>query len=195
MDIAGILAAKEETLVYSECTIGKQKLKHITLTPDADHGVPPEADGRAALLTSPSNIYQLYETNKTNIASLTRKNSLLEEQLTAALSSKETAEKSLSSAVRSREDAERRLADALKEAEVLKEKLAGLELAQEEANSLSNAVHADNVRLEHDVAFLKAILDDTQKASLLSQLFFSPLYLRSFVAFGCEVKHRILSSY
>uniref|UniRef100_A0A6V7QRR7 Acyl-CoA-binding domain-containing protein 4 n=1 Tax=Ananas comosus var. bracteatus TaxID=296719 RepID=A0A6V7QRR7_ANACO len=166
MDIAGILAAKEETLVYSECTIGKQKLKHITLTPDADHDVPPEADGRAALLTSPSNIYQLYETN---IASLTRKNSLLEEQLTAALSSQETAEKSLSSAVRSREDAERRLADALKEAEVLKEKLAGLELAQEEANSLSNAVHADNVRLEHDVAFLKAILDDTQKASLLSQ--------------------------
>ncbi|XP_020101963.1 acyl-CoA-binding domain-containing protein 4 isoform X3 [Ananas comosus] len=163
MDIAGILAAKEETLVDSECTIGKQKLKHITLTPDADHGVPPEADGRAALLTSPSNIYQLYETNKTNIASLTRKNSLLEEQLTAALSSKETAEKSLSSAVRSREDAERRLADALKEAEVLKEKLASLELAQEEANSLSNAVHADNVRLEHDVAFLKAILDDTQK--------------------------------
>ncbi|KAK8965901.1 hypothetical protein KSP40_PGU008703 [Platanthera guangdongensis] len=24
-------------------------------------------------------------------------------------------------------------------------------------------VHSDNVRLEHDVAFLKAVLDDTQK--------------------------------
>ncbi|KAL0414693.1 UNVERIFIED_CONTAM: Dynein regulatory complex subunit [Sesamum radiatum] len=40
---------------------------------------------------------------------------------------------------------------------------ASVELAQEEANSLSNIVHSDNVRLEHDVAFLKAVLDDTQK--------------------------------
>ncbi|KAL4274811.1 hypothetical protein AHAS_Ahas20G0044500 [Arachis hypogaea] len=37
------------------------------------------------------------------------------------------------------------------------------ELAQEEANNLSSMVHSDNVRLEHDVAFLKAVLDDTQK--------------------------------
>ena len=45
----------------------------------------------------------------------------------------------------------------------MREKLAGLELAQEETNNLSNIVHSDNVRLEHDVAFLKAVLDDTQK--------------------------------
>ncbi|XP_058209206.1 tip elongation aberrant protein 1 isoform X3 [Rhododendron vialii] len=32
-----------------------------------------------------------------------------------------------------------------------------------EANNLSNIMHSDNVRLEHDVAFLKAVLDDTQK--------------------------------
>ncbi|KAI8004658.1 hypothetical protein LOK49_LG08G03136 [Camellia lanceoleosa] len=47
--------------------------------------------------------------------------------------------------------------------ELLKEKLAGVELAQEEANNVSHIVHSDNVRLEHDVAFLKAVLDDTQK--------------------------------
>ncbi|KAJ9672597.1 hypothetical protein PVL29_025995 [Vitis rotundifolia] len=71
-------------------------------------------------------------------------------QLTAALASREA-------------EMEKKLADTLKEMEMLKEKLAGLELAQEEANSLSNIVHSDNVRLEHDVAFLKAVLDDTQK--------------------------------
>ncbi|MCI27141.1 acyl-CoA-binding domain protein, partial [Trifolium medium] len=53
--------------------------------------------------------------------------------------------------------------DTVKEIELLREKLAGAELAQEEANNLSNIVHSDNVRLEHDVAFLKAVLDDTQK--------------------------------
>ncbi|KAH0895928.1 hypothetical protein HID58_045496 [Brassica napus] len=39
----------------------------------------------------------------------------------------------------------------LKQAGAFKEKL-GLKLAQGEANSLSNMVHFDNVRLEHDVA-------------------------------------------
>lgn len=51
----------------------------------------------------------------------------------------------------------------MKEMELLKEKLASIELAHEEANSLSNIVHSDNVRLEHDLAFHKAVLDDTQK--------------------------------
>ncbi|KAJ8503945.1 hypothetical protein OPV22_004831 [Ensete ventricosum] len=68
------------------------------------------------------------------------------------------------------ETTERKLADALREVELLKHKLAaGIELvAQEEANSLSNMVHSDNVRLEHDVAFLKAILEDTHKEELHS---------------------------
>ncbi|MCI24928.1 acyl-CoA-binding domain protein, partial [Trifolium medium] len=57
--------------------------------------------------------------------------------------------------------------DTVKEIELLREKLAGAELAQEEANNLSNIVHSDNVRLEHDVAFLKAVLDDTQKENLV----------------------------
>ena len=44
-----------------------------------------------------------------------------------------------------------------------KEKLRGLKLAQGEANSLSNMVHFDDVRLEHDVAFVKYVLDDKQR--------------------------------
>ncbi|XP_048234798.1 acyl-CoA-binding domain-containing protein 6 isoform X2 [Ricinus communis] len=107
-----------------------------------------------------SSIYQLYETK---IASLIRKNGVLEGQLAAALASREAAEKNLSSVLKSRQEIERKLTDTLREMELLKEKLAGVELAQEEANSLSNIVHSDNVRLEHDVAFLKAVLDDTQK--------------------------------
>lgn len=94
---------------------------------------------------------------------LIKKNNLLEEQLQALLESKETIEKDLNVAVIAKTEAESRLEEALKEVQLLKEKVSGLELAQEEANSLSNSVHSDNVRLEHDVAFLKAILDDTQK--------------------------------
>jgi chromosome segregation ATPase len=90
---------------------------------------------------------------------------MLEEQLQALLESKETIEKDLNVAVRAKTEAERRLEEALKEVQYLKEKVSGLELAQEEANSLSNSVHSDNVRLEHDVAYLKAILDDTQKVT------------------------------
>ncbi|KAK9139423.1 hypothetical protein Scep_009104 [Stephania cephalantha] len=114
----------------------------------------PEVDGKAMSLQ------QFYETK---IASLMRKNDILEEQLAAALVGREAAEKSFSSAIKSRLDAEKRLADTTKEMELLKEKVANMELAQEEANGLSNIVHSDNVRLEHDVAFLKAVLDDTQK--------------------------------
>ncbi|KAG5580211.1 hypothetical protein H5410_050838 [Solanum commersonii] len=57
----------------------------------------------------------------------------------------------------------KKMADAVKEMELLKQKLASVELAQEEANSLSNIVHSDNVRLEHDVAFLKVVMDEIQK--------------------------------
>ncbi|CAL5347027.1 unnamed protein product [Camellia sinensis] len=83
--------------------------------------------------------------------------------LAVALASREAAEKNLSSVLKSRQEMEKKLIDAVKEMELLKEKLAGVELAQEEANNVSNIVHSDNVRLEHDVAFLKAVLDDTKK--------------------------------
>lgn len=159
MDIAGILASTDENLFDSESSNLYQKQGSNNLMSDGNHIAPPETDNRL-LLTNPSHIYQLYETK---IVTLTKKNVLLEEQLTAALASREAAEKNLSSAIRSRQDMEKKLADAMKEVELLKEKLAGVELAQEEANSLSNMVHSDNVRLEHDVAFLKAVLDDTQK--------------------------------
>ncbi|WOL16461.1 acyl-CoA-binding domain-containing protein 4 [Canna indica] len=152
MEIARKLASAEDIHVESEGSNVYQR--HGT-----DQVLPLETDGRSTM-TNPSNIYQLYETK---IASLIRKNALLEEQLKSASTSQEAAERNLSAAIKSKQETERKLADALKEAELLKEKLAGTELAQEEANSLSNIVHSDNVRLEHDVAFLKAILDDTQK--------------------------------
>ena len=119
----------------------------------------PDGDGKLALSTH-SSVYQLYETR---MAALIRKNGMLEGQLAAAVASREAVEKNLSSALKSRQEMEKRLEETAKEMELLKEKLAGMELAQEEANSLSTMVHSDNVRLEHDVAFLKAVLDDTQK--------------------------------
>ncbi|XP_020220693.1 acyl-CoA-binding domain-containing protein 6 isoform X1 [Cajanus cajan] len=111
-------------------------------------------------LSTASNIHHYYETK---VASLMRKFGILEGQLAAALASREAAEKSLASAFKSRQEMEKKLTNTLKEMELLREKLVSAELAQEEASNLSNMVHGDNVRLEHDVAFLKAVLDDTQK--------------------------------
>ncbi|KAM7467076.1 hypothetical protein LguiB_014638 [Lonicera macranthoides] len=120
-----------------------------------------ESDVKSSgLFSAPSSIYRLYETK---VASLIKKNGILEGQLAAASASREAAEKNLSNVLKSRQEMERKLADTVKEMEFLREKLVAEELAKEEANSLSNIVHSDNVRLEHDVAFLKAVLDDTQK--------------------------------
>lgn len=120
----------------------------------------PETDGKQTILATTSSMYQFYERK---IAPLSRNNVLLEGQLAAALMSRENAEKNLSAVIKTKEETDKRLADTLNEMELLKEKLASLELAQEEANNHSNIVHADNVKLEHDVAFLKAVLDDIQK--------------------------------
>ncbi|CAM0949729.1 unnamed protein product [Alopecurus aequalis] len=109
---------------------------------------------------SSSDISHLYNSK---ITDLVRRNAALEDQLAAALVSKDQAEKNLSLVINSREQLEKRLANKGNEAEMLKEKIAGLEVAQEESNILSNSVHADNVRLEREVAFLKAIADETQK--------------------------------
>jgi len=129
----------------------------------------PENDKSGSL--SSTNIYQYYESK---VASLIRKNGMLEGQLAASMASREAAEKGLASVHKSRQEMEKKLADALREMELLREKLAGLELAQEEANNLSNIVHSDNVRLEHDVAFLKAVLDDTQKVHYSHHSFKAP---------------------
>lgn len=119
----------------------------------------PESDGKSRI-TAQSNVYQVHEAK---LAALLRKNGTLEGQLIAALAGREAAEKNLLSSLKSRQEMEKKLADIMKELEFFKEKLNSVELAHEEANSLSNIVHSDNVRLEHDVAFLKAVLDDTQK--------------------------------
>ena len=162
MDIAGILASSEENILAVDSVSSKipQKQGSAALASEVDHIVALETEGRPVTLTNLSNIYQLYETK---IATLTRKNSLLEGKLTSALATQEAAEKNLSSIIKSKQDMEMKLTDTAGEVELLKEKLASSELAREEANSLSNIVHSDNVRLEHDVAFLKAVLDDTQK--------------------------------
>ncbi|KAA8548505.1 hypothetical protein F0562_000228 [Nyssa sinensis] len=152
--------AEETSPVFeSESSNTHNKQGNGNLPPSTDD-VFPEIDGKSGVLSTPSSIYQLYETK---IAALIRKNGILEGQLAAALASREAAEKNTSSLLKSRQEMEKKMADTMKEMELLKEKLAGVELAQEEANSLSNIVHSDNVRLEHDVAFLKAVLDDTQK--------------------------------
>ncbi|KAL5782345.1 hypothetical protein ACOSP7_007374 [Xanthoceras sorbifolium] len=127
---------------------------------DNDDVIYPENDSKSGALSSPSSIYQFYETK---MATLIRKNGMLEGQLAAAFANREAAEKNLSSALKSRQEMEKKLTDMMKEMELLKEKLSGLELAQEEANNLSNIVHSDNVRLEHDNAYLKAVFDDLQK--------------------------------
>ncbi|XP_052478305.1 acyl-CoA-binding domain-containing protein 6 isoform X2 [Gossypium raimondii] len=137
----------------SVASAAKQNLASVI-----EHGS--EADDRSGALSAPTSIYQFYDTR---MASLSRKNGILEVQLATAFASRDTAERTLASALKSKEEMEKKFADAMKEMELLKEKLAGIELAHEEANNLSNIVHSDNVRLEHDVAFLKAVLDDTQK--------------------------------
>ncbi|KAL1197801.1 Acyl-CoA-binding domain-containing protein 6 [Cardamine amara subsp. amara] len=121
----------------------------------------PEMDNTSlAAPASSSSVYQFYEAKMT---ALIRRNGILDGQLEAALAGREAAERNVSVALRSKQETDKKLCDAMRDVELLKEKLTGLELAQEEANSLSNMVHSDNVRLEHDVAFLKAVLDDTQK--------------------------------
>ncbi|XP_021290692.1 tip elongation aberrant protein 1 isoform X1 [Herrania umbratica] len=157
---AGTKISSDESFLF-EPEGSTPQIEGIANVPiDNDNFVFPEADGKSAALSAPSSIYQFYETR---MAALSRKNGILEVQLGAALASRDTAERNLASALKSKEEMEKRFIDTMKEMELLKEKLAGIELAQEEANSLSNIVHSDNVRLEHDVAFLKAVLDDTQK--------------------------------
>lgn len=165
MDVAGIQDSMEKMHVESGgATVHhKHGIGISSLTADAKRLFPLGVDG-GLVLTNPTDVYQVYETKT---ASLTRKNVLLEEQLKAASTSREIAERNLSCTVERKQDTERKLADALREVELLKDKVAGMEVAQEEANGLSNIVHSDNVRLEHDVAFLKAILEDTQKARVV----------------------------
>lgn len=135
-------------------SIGNQKLR-------IDAYPPPDADAKAKRLSrSSSDINHQYDTK---IANLVRRNMALEEQLSAAMASKDEAEKNLSLVIDSKEDLEKRLVERYREVEALKEKVTGFELAQEESNNATNTVHADNVRLEREVAFLKAVMDETQK--------------------------------
>ncbi|KAI3469422.1 hypothetical protein Pfo_026085 [Paulownia fortunei] len=156
---SGDRGAEETSFVAESGKLNLDKQGSGNLPLESEDLVFQESDGKSRI-TAPSDVYQIYEAK---LASLLRKNGILEGQLAAALAGREAAEKNLSTAIKSRQEMEKKLGDTMKEMELLKEKLASVELAQEEANSLSNIVHSDNVRLEHDVAFLKAVLDDTQK--------------------------------
>lgn len=158
--IGGKLYADDTVALYESENSNPHNQGSPNLPVDSIDSVFPENDTKLGSLSAPSSISQFYETK---ITQLIRKNAILEGQLAAALASREATEKNLSSALKSKQDMEKKLADMMKGMELLKEKLAGVELAQEEANNLSNIVHSDNVRLERDVAFLKAVLDDTQK--------------------------------
>ncbi|PPR92244.1 hypothetical protein GOBAR_AA28412 [Gossypium barbadense] len=154
----GTKIRSDESFLY-ECENSNPRVEGITSVPVGnDNFVFPEVEGKAGALSAPSSIY--YEMR---MAALSRKNGILEVQLGAAMASRDSIERNLASALKSKEEMEKRLADTVKEMDLVKEKLAGIELAQEEANNISNIIHSDNVRLEHDVAFLKAVLDDTQK--------------------------------
>ncbi|KAJ1395183.1 Kelch-type beta propeller [Sesbania bispinosa] len=160
MNISGVRINTEEQQVLGSGISNQQNPVFEDDTLESDNVSFPDNNKSGSLPSATSNIYHYYESK---VAALIRKNGILEGQLAASLASKEAVEKSLSSVLKSRQEMEKKLADALKEMDLLREKLAGLELAQEESSSLSNIVHSDNVRLEHDVAFLKAVLDDTQK--------------------------------
>jgi len=102
------------------------------------------------------------------LSAAVRRSEQAEGQLAAVLRGKEETERSLASALKTRQHAEGKLAAALKVQMDLKERAAVAERAQEDSNNLCNVVHSENLRLEHDLAFLKAVLEDTQKVRMLS---------------------------
>lgn len=156
----GAKITAEKTLsTVSDRELHKQSSEPFPFAHIDDALIFPEMDN-ATLAPSSSSVYQFHEAKMT---ALIRRNGVLEGQLEAALAGREAAERNVSVALRSKQETDKKLSDALRDVELLKEKLTGLELSQDEANSLSNMVHSDNVRLEHDVAFLRAVLDDTQK--------------------------------
>ncbi|XP_048570839.1 acyl-CoA-binding domain-containing protein 6-like isoform X1 [Triticum urartu] len=121
----------------------------------------PDADAKTKRVGRSSS--DINHQHDTKIANLVRRNMALEEKLSAAMASKDEAEKNLSLVIDTKEELEKRLAERDREVVALKEKVGGLEQAHEDLNNASNTVHADNVRLEREVAFLKAVMDETQK--------------------------------
>ncbi|CAM8986069.1 unnamed protein product [Rhodiola kirilowii] len=151
---------EEMPSILEDGTSNSQYQARENVHADGNNGSSSKDDFNPETIRDPSNMPQFYEGK---IAALLRKNGILEEQLAAALANREAAETNLSSLLKGRHEMEKKLDNAVKEVERLKEKLASVEIAHEEANNLANIVHSDNVRLEHDVAFLKAVLEDTQK--------------------------------
>lgn len=92
-----------------------------------------------------------------------RRGEQAEGRLATVMRGREECERSLGAALKSRQHAEGKLSAALKVQMELKERVLLAERGMEDEKNLLNVVHAENLRLEHDLAFLKAVLEDTQK--------------------------------
>ncbi|KAI5064489.1 hypothetical protein GOP47_0021159 [Adiantum capillus-veneris] len=149
--------SKDQSRHAGNSSTGNSQLGNANEDVGMDSG---QADLSECKLSSVTEVKASYEKK---LAAALRKITVLEGQVKSAGSSREDAERSLGTVIKSRQKAEKRLAISLKENEDLKEKLAAAELAQEESINLTNIVHAENMRLEHDLTFLKAVLEDTQK--------------------------------
>lgn len=99
------------------------------------------------------------------LAAAVRKGEVAEGQLRTAVRGKEECERSLGVALKTRQHAEGKLAASLKAQAELRDRVALAERGMADSNGLCNVVHSENLRLEHDLAFLKAVLEDTQKVS------------------------------
>ncbi|KAF5752220.1 hypothetical protein HS088_TW01G00128 [Tripterygium wilfordii] len=158
INAGGKITAEEMSFTFESENPNPHNVGVRNLLDDNNELILPETESKP--VAGLSSVHQLYEAK---VVALIKKNGILEAQLASALGSRESAERNLSSVLKSRQEMEKKLTDTVREMELLKERLACVEQAQEEANNLSSIVHSDNVRLEHDVAFLKAVLDDTQK--------------------------------
>ncbi|CAL1413296.1 unnamed protein product [Linum trigynum] len=170
--VSGRNSVSESSIMDSGCASGNASHRKQFHEEEHNRAVKMVKRSEAGNVSSPGNEQQMNQSNTPiqtyynqlgKIITLIKKNGVLEGQLAAALACREVAEKSFSAVVKSKQDVEKKLVDASREVELLKEKMAGLEMAHEEANSMSNIIHSDNLRLEHDVAFIKATFEDTQK--------------------------------
>lgn len=126
-----------------------------------------ECNDEVISVISPGNgvesMSDLADQNEIKLAPTLKKDDIARHKLSPAEIDRQMAEESLSASMKGRQNYKVTLVEAIREIEFWKEKALAAELAQEEASDLSNIVHAENVRLEHDLAFLKAVLEDTQK--------------------------------
>ncbi|BBN19454.1 hypothetical protein MPTK1_8g10800 [Marchantia polymorpha subsp. ruderalis] len=108
-------------------------------------------------------VTRLRRHHERKLAASIRKGEIIAGQLAEALRSKDEAERTLQTVLRSRQRAEARLAAALKEQKELHDSLAASAKTREEVSNAAHKTRVHNLKLEHDLALVKAVLEDTQK--------------------------------